>query len=259
MLLEGKVAVVAGVGPGLGREAALAMAREGADVVLTARTETVARETAAAVVALGRRAVVVTGDVSDEAHCHRVAETAEDELGRIDVLLYNAFSQGVPGPLLDADLDTWREAYDVNVLGAVALTRAVVPAMERRGDGRVIITNSMQAYKVVDGFGAYSVSKGALVVAMRTLAAELGPRGIRVNGIHPGLIMGDSVRGYFARLAEAEGVSPDEVYRRHAAESALRYIPDAAEMAGTVVFLASDLARPITGQSIGINAGAWFH
>jgi NAD(P)-dependent dehydrogenase (short-subunit alcohol dehydrogenase family) len=112
---------------------------------------------------------------------------------------------------------------------------------------------------VVPGFAAYSASKGALINVTRHLAVELGRQRIRVNCIHPGMIMGEPLRGFFAHLAEQQGTTAEQVHRSFADQTALGYLPDAAEMAGTVVFLASDLSKPITGQSIGINAGAWFH
>jgi NAD(P)-dependent dehydrogenase (short-subunit alcohol dehydrogenase family) len=91
----------------------------------------------------------------------------------------------------------------------------------------------------------------------KTLARELGPSGIRVNGVFPGYIWGPNVEWYFKHLAEERGVTPEEVYAEVASGNALHYIPDSAEIAGTVVFLASDLARPVTGQSINVSAGSW--
>jgi NAD(P)-dependent dehydrogenase (short-subunit alcohol dehydrogenase family) len=259
VLLKGKVAIVSGVGPGLGRESALAMAREGADLVLVARSTAVLDETRADIESLGRRAISVPADVADADACAAVGVAADEEFGRIDILLNNAFLAGPFSTIMDADLDDWRRVFDVNLLGSLNMTRAVVPIMHRQGEGRIIMTNSMQAYMIVDGYGAYASSKGALTVATRTLAAELGPSGIRVNGIYPGMIMGDNIRRYFATVAERRGCSVEEIERENASQAALRYIPTAEEMAGTVVYLASDLSRPVTGQSIGINAGTWYH
>ncbi len=121
------------------------------------------------------------------------------------------------------------------------------------------MVNSLQAWTVVPGFGSYAASKAALENITRGLAAELGPRGIRVNGSHPGMIMGDALKAFLEQQAEQQGCSYQQVHDRYASGAAMGYIPDAREMAGTVLYLASELARPITGQSIGINAGAWFH
>ena len=108
-------------------------------------------------------------------------------------------------------------------------------------------------------FGAYTISKAALESATRMLAVELGAYGIRVNGVHPGYIWGDSVRAYFEYLAAQRSVSPQDVYDEVAAETCLKYLPDAAQIAGSVLFFASELSDPVTGQSLGVNAGHWLH
>lgn len=259
MLLEGKVAVVSGVGPGMGRDVALAFAREGADVVLGGRTSAKLAEVAAEVEATGRRAVTAVCDVTDPEACRSLAGQASAELGGVDILLNNAFHGGRSGPVLDADLGTWHRTMEVNLFGAVHMTRAVVPLMEARGEGRIIMVNTMSTERIQAGFGAYAASKSALQSVTRTLARELGPMGIRVNGIHPGYIWGDSVERYFRHLAEGRGITAEEVYDEVAAETCLGYLPDASEVAGAAVFFASDLARAVTGQSLGVNAGHWFH
>jgi len=258
MLFEDKVAIVSGSGPGLGREVALALAREGADVVVAARrTEGVAK-VAAKVEALGRRALAVTCDVTDPDACLALAERAVTELGGIDVLVANAYHDGDFTPVLEADLDTWRTTLDVNLFGAVHMTRAVAPHMKAGGGGRIVMVNTMSTERVQPRFGIYSASKAALKSMTRTLARELGPDGIRVNGVHPGYIWGPSVQWYFEQQATERGVTPEEVYAEVAAETSLGYLPDAAEIAGVVLLLASDLARCVTGQALGANAGQWF-
>lgn len=259
MLLKGKVAVVSGVGPGMGREVALALAREGADVVLGGRTGSRLAKVAAEVEGCGRRALSVTCDVTDEGACRSLAERAAETLGGVDILVNNAFSDGDFSTVVEADLDAWRRTMEVNLFGALHMTRAVAPHMEARGEGRIVMVNTMSTERIQSGFGAYSASKNALKSVTRTLARELGPKGIRVNGIHPGYIWGSSVEWYFNHLADQRGVTFDEVYAEVADQTCLGYLPDAAEIAGTVVFLASDLARAVTGQSLGVNAGHWFH
>ncbi|MBT8461418.1 MAG: SDR family oxidoreductase, partial [Gemmatimonadetes bacterium] len=258
MLLEGKVALVAGVGPGLGAESALALAREGANLVLAARRPSLLEEIAAEIESMGRRVVRQPTDITDREACERLVAKACDVFGSIDVLMNNAFYQGEIGSVMETDLDDWRRVLDVNLLGALNMTRAVVPAMGEDG-GSIIMVNSLQAWTVVPGFGSYSASKGALENLTRTLAAELGPRGIRVNGIFPGLIMGEAAKLFLQQQADQRGTSYEQIHDEFASQAALRFIPDARDMAGTVLYLASELARPITGQSIGINAGAWFH
>lgn len=259
MLFDGKVAIVSGSGPGLGKEVALGLAREGADVVVAARRPDGVAKVAAKVEALGRRALPVTCDVTDPDACQAVAEQAVAELGGVDVLVANAYHDGDFSPVLDADLATWRTTLDVNLFGAVHMTRAVAPSMKERGGGRIVMVNTMSTERIQPGFGIYAASKAALKSITRTLAMELGPDGIRVNGVHPGYIWGPSVKWFFEQQATERGITPEEVYAEVADQTSLGYIPDAAEIAGAVLLLASDLGRCITGQALGANAGQWFH
>jgi NAD(P)-dependent dehydrogenase (short-subunit alcohol dehydrogenase family) len=257
-LLDGKVAVVAGAGPGLGREVALAFGREGATVVVAARTEERVAALAADVEAAGATARALRLDICDDASCRALAERVTDEFGGIDVLVNNAFHTGDFALFAEADLDSWRTTMDVNLFGTLRITQAALPALRARPDPRVILVNSMSAVRPQPRFGAYTASKGALAAVAKVLAVELGGEGIRVNGVHPGYIWGDDVAAYFRYLAAEKGITADEQYREVAGEAALRYLPDAAEIAGAVVFLASSLSRAMTGQALGVNGGHWF-
>jgi NAD(P)-dependent dehydrogenase (short-subunit alcohol dehydrogenase family) len=259
MLLDGKVGIVSGIGPGMGRDISLAFAREGADVALVGRTEAKLEAVAEEVRALGRRALPVVCDVADEAACGAAVDRVAAELGRVDVLVNNAFDGGDAALFLDADFDRWRQTIEVNLFGALAMTRAAVPHLEASGDGRVIMINTMSTQRIQKRWGAYAASKGALATVTKTLALELGEKGIRVNGVHPGYIYGDSVEWYFNHQAEKRGIAFQEVYDEVASETCLGYLPTSEEIAGTVVFFASPLARPVTGQMIGVNAGHWFN
>lgn len=244
MLLDGKVAVVSGVGAGLGRSIALALATQGADVVVAARRAGELDKVAAAVADLGRRAISVPCDITDAGQCQEAVQRTVDAMGHLDVLVNNAFHGGDARTLMDADLDDWRTTMEVNLFGTLSMTRAAVPALEASGDGRIIMVNTMSTQRVQPKFGAYAASKGALGTATRTLATELGPRRIRVNGIHPEYIFGESVEWYFTHLAEKRGTTFEEVYDEVAAETCLGYLPTPDEVAGAVVFFASPLARP---------------
>jgi len=259
VLLEGKVAIVSGSGPGMGRDISLALAREGADVVLAARTQSRLDDVAKEVEALGRRALPIVCDVTDEASCRSLTDQAAAELGRLDIVVNNAFDGGNAKTLMDSNLDDWRRTMDVNLYGTLEMTRAAVPHLAESGDGRVVMVNSMSTQRIQAKFGAYAASKGALATVTKTLAKELGPMGIRVNAIHPGYIYGDSVEWYFNHQAEKRGVPFQEVYDEVASETCLRYLPTSEEIAGTAVFFASDLAKPVTGQMIGVNCGHWFN
>lgn len=259
-LVDGKVALVSGIGPGMGRDIALLLAEHGASLALGARTvercEAVAAEAADA---SGAEGVAVRLDITDARSCEETVAAVVERFGRIDILVNNAFHDGDFSRFLDADFDSWRHTMDVNLWGTLQLTQLVARQMREQGDGgRVVMVNSMSAVRAQDRFGAYMASKAALAAATKSLAKELGRFGIRVNGVHPGYIWGDSVEQYFRYQAERRGITFEERYAETAAETALGYLPHSAEIAGAVLFLASDLAKPITGQGLHVNAGHWF-
>jgi NAD(P)-dependent dehydrogenase (short-subunit alcohol dehydrogenase family) len=257
-LLDGKVTLVSGAGPGLGRDVALACGREGATVVVAARTEDKVQELAAEVEAAGAPARGLRLDITDVADCRAGVDQIMQAYGRLDVLVNNAFDDGDRTPFLDADLDRWRRTTEVNLFGTLQLTQACAPQMVAQGDGRIVMVNSMSAVRIRPGWGAYTASKAGLAAVTKVLAAELGRHGVRVNGVHPGYIWGDSVERYFEYLAGRKGITPEEQYREVASETALGYLPHSSEIAEAVVFFASDMSKPITGQALGVNAGQWF-
>ena len=256
-LLEGKVALVSGIGPGMGRDISLLLATHGADLVLGARTVERCEEVAEEVRALGRRAEAVHLDITDAGSCEAAVATAVDSLGGLDVLVNNAFQDGNHKRFEDSDLDDWRRTMDVNLWGTLQMTRAAVPAMAARGGGHVVMINSMSAKRVEATYGAYATSKAALETASKALAIELGDRGIRVNSVHPGYIWGDKVEWYLGYLGKQRGISGQDVYDELADETCLKYLPHSSEIAGTVLFFASDLSKPVTGQSLLVNCGHW--
>ncbi len=256
-LLAGKTCVVSGVGPGLGRQAALLLARHGADLVLAARRRANLEEVASEVRALGTRAVVVPTDITDPEQCSRVMHEATDALGGVDVLVNNAFRFDVFQTFEDVDLGKWRKIMDTNLFGSLQMTRAALPAMRRRGGGSVVMVASMAARKPPELQGGYAISKGALLTATRVLAQELGPSGIRVNAVVPGWMLGPSVDIYVQMTSEGRGITREEVVAELAAPMPLGRVPSDAEVAGTVVFLASDLSSALTGQAVDANGGEY--
>lgn len=260
MLLEGKTAVIAGVGPGMGREIALLFARNGANLVLGARKTEKVDAVAAEAADLGAKAEVVRLDVTEPASCEAAVARATDTFGGLDVLVNNAFHQGDFTTFEESDPQRWRRVMDVNLWGTLQMTQTAVPALKAAtGGGRIVMINSMSAWRHEVRFGAYTISKAALESATRMMALELGEHGIRANSVHPGYIYGDSVKIYFEMQAEQRGITFQEVYDEVAAETCLKYLPTPKEIAGSVLFFASELSAPVTGQSLGVNAGHWMH
>ncbi|WP_181777478.1 SDR family oxidoreductase [Amycolatopsis pittospori] len=257
-LLQDKVVVVSGVGPGLGRSIAVRCAAAGADVVLAARTESRLAEVAKEVDALGRRAVTVPTDITDDVSAANLTEAALKAFGRVDALVNNAFAIPPIMDLADVDLDAVRAGFETNVLAALRLTRLFTASLAESG-GSVVMINSAVLRHSRRTFGAYKMAKSSLLALAQSLASELGPRGIRVNSVAPGYIWADSLKWYFAYLAKERGVTPEQVYAETAETIDLRRLPEPDEIADTVVFLASSLARCVTGQCLDVNAGEYHH
>src|SRR6516162_6500891 len=179
-LLSGTVVVVSGVGPGLGRSIALASAREGADLVLAARTGSRLDEVAKEVAALGQRAVAVPTDITDEGSAANLAQAALAAFGRVDTLVHNAFAIPPLTSLADADDGAIQAALATNVIAALRLTRLFTPALAASRGSVVMINSAVLRHSRV-GFGGYKMAKAALLALAQSLATELGPQGIRVN------------------------------------------------------------------------------
>ncbi len=255
MLLEERVVFVSGVGPGLGQELVRAAAREGAHVVLAARSDELTGKLADEVRAAGREALALRLDLTRADDCAAAAEATRARFGRVDALLHNAYQQGAFEPIAEVDLADWEPPWQVNVIGALRLTQALLPLLEASSAPSVIPIGSMIVRHPLATLGAYAASKGALLVAAQTLARELGPRGIRVNSVLPGYIRGPALDGYFAAQAAERGVEPALIEAEVAAEIALGRIPEGDEVADAVLLLASERARAVTGATLDVNGG----
>jgi NAD(P)-dependent dehydrogenase (short-subunit alcohol dehydrogenase family) len=257
-LLQGKVCIVSGVGPGLGRQAARALAAHGAHLVLAARRQASLDEVAAEVAEIGAKVIVVPTDITDAEQCTRLVARATEEFGGVDVLVNNAFRFDAFQSFEEVDLSIWRKIMDVNLFGSLQMTRAALPSMRQRGGGSVVIVASMVARQPQPAQGGYAISKGALLTATRVLAYELGPSGVRVNAVVPGWMAGPSVDIYVQMTSQGRGVPPQEVVNELNARVPLGHIPSDEEVAGSIVYLASDLSSAMTGQAIDTNGGEIF-
>lgn len=258
MLLSEKVVLISGVGPGLGQAVAMRTALAGADVVLAARTGSRLCEVAGKVSATGRRALVVPTDITDDAAAAALVRAAIDEFGKVDALVHNAFVMPPMRDLAKVDLDQVRASFETNVLAALRLTRLLAPALVA-ARGSVVMVNSAVLRHSRRTFGAYKMTKAALLALAQSLSTELGPQGVRVNSVAPGYIWADQLRAYFDHLAARRGVPARQVYDEVAATIDLRRLPEPDEIADAIVFLASDLARAVTGQCLDVNGGEFHH
>ena len=258
-LLKGRIVIVSGIGPGVGKEVAYACAREGADVVLAARTASALEEVARGIQKRRQKALCVPTDIAKPADCQRLVELAVKQFGRVDVLVNNAFLTHPWGPIESADFEAWKKILDVNLFGSLRLAQLVIPYMRRQGGGSIVMVNTMSMRIIEPNVGGYASSKGALMTATQTLAKEVGPDGIRVNSVVPGYIWSDKMEAHFKQLAEKQGRPYEEIHREVASKTALNHIPDSSEIADAVVFFASDLSRACTGQALDVNGGHYFH
>lgn len=257
-LLSGKVCVVSGVGPGLGRQAARALAAHGATLVLGARRQASLDEVLAEVEGLGARAIAVPTNINDADQCARLMASATEAFGGIDVLVNNAFRFDAFQSFEEVDLAIWRKIMDTNLFGSLQMTRAALPSMRERGGGSVVMVASMVARQPQPVQGGYAISKGALLTATRVLAYELGPSGVRVNAVVPGWMAGPSVDMYIQMTSDGRGVPKQEIVDELNARVPLGRIPSDEDVAGSVVYLASDLSSAMTGQAIDTNGGEIF-
>ncbi|HYL52780.1 MAG TPA: SDR family oxidoreductase [Acidimicrobiia bacterium] len=262
MLLDGKVVIVSGVGPGLGQANARALAREGATVVLAARNADYLTLVQTEIETAGGRAMAVPTNLVAPEQVQALVDRTIDTYGRIDGLVNNAFRMDVFQPFDQVDLAKWRKIFDVNVWGSLAITQACVPHLKKaaadRGDASIVFIISMSMRKIRPLEGGYSSSKAALQTAAKTMALELGPSGVRVNCVAPGFIGGPNVEVYMDWESEARGISRDDVRREIESNIPLGRIPPQDEIANSVVFFISPWSSVITGQTLDVNGGEFF-
>lgn len=222
MLLIGRVAVVAGVA-GIGRPVARAMAREGAALVLADPDETVLDTVKADVASRGAAVRTVSGELTDETSGDRLVQIALDAFGQLDVLVSNAGGPDGNARFAESDLEAWRQALDATLFASLQIARAAIVPMRAEHGGSIVFVNAGVVRAPTVGAGAAAASYGALLTASQVLARELGPSNIRVNSIVP---------------RPASDVAGDA---------------DGGAAADAVVFLASDLASVVTGQSLDVH------
>jgi NAD(P)-dependent dehydrogenase (short-subunit alcohol dehydrogenase family) len=255
-MLDGKVVVISGVGPALGTTLARQCAEAGADLILAARTVERLEDVAKQIGDLGRRAVAIGTDITDEAQVDNLVEESLEAYGKVDVLINNAFRVPSMKPLANTTFEHIRDAIELTVLGALRITQGFTPALAD-AKGAVVNVNSMVVRHSQAKYGAYKMAKSALLAMSQSLATELGEQGIRVNSVVPGYIWGDTLKGYFNHQAGKYGTTVEQIYDAAAVNSDLKRLPTEDEVASAIVFMASDLSSGITGQALDVNCGEY--
>jgi NAD(P)-dependent dehydrogenase (short-subunit alcohol dehydrogenase family) len=255
MRLKDRVCIITGGGRGLGRDMALAFAREGAHVVVSGTTEEALSATVAEIRAIGRRALAILADVSDEAAVKHLVEATLAEFGQIDVLVNNA---GIAGPTANATevaREDWDRTLAVNLTGAFLCAKHVLPVMAKRRQGKIINISSVAGHIGYALRSPYAVSKWGMIGLSQTLAQEWGSYNIQVNTISPGPVRGPRIEEVIRRRAEQMGQSIEEITRQYTSRLALERFVEPEHVASTAVFLASSESDSITGETILVSSG----
>ena len=255
MELQGNTAIVTGAGQGIGKAIALAFAKEGADLVLAARSQEKLEEVARECQALGRKALPLGADVSKKGQVQALVEAAIKNFGKIDILVNNAGIAGPNAPVTEVKEEEWDEVLDINLKGTFLCSQAVLKEMIPRRSGRIINMSALGGIRGYPRRSPYSVSKWGINGFTQTLAMEAGPYNIQVNALCPGPVRGERLLRVFQREADATGTTLEKILGSFEARSPLRKIVTEEEVAQLAVFLASERSNGITGQVINIMAG----
>ena len=244
--LSARTALITGGSRGIGRATADLLARAGARVAINyLRDERAANAAVREIRAAGGEAMALAGDVSEADQARQLVRDVVAAWGRLDIVVNNAgiWDEDVAGR---GDLAVWDRTYAINQRGAFLVTDAAVPHLERHG-GSIVFVSSTAGQRGEARHSAYAASKGALISYTKSLAAELGPRGIRVNAVAPGWVETDMAAPVLANAAERSAIERTIPIGR---------IASAADVAGPILFLVSDLARHVQGEILNVNGGS---
>lgn len=241
------VVLITGALTGIGRATALAFAREGATVVVSGRRDDAGQALAAELRALGGRAEYLHADVRHEAAVRSLVEQTVERFGRLDVAVNNAGTEGTLGPLTEQSEDNFRHTFEANVLGTLLAMKHEMRVMLRQGAGAIVNLSSVAGQVGIAGASVYAASKHAVEGLTRSAALEGAAAGVRVNAVAPGPVQTEMLdrftggsdaakQGFLASLPARRAGTPDEI-------------------AQTIVFLASDKARFLTGQCLAVDGG----
>lgn len=255
--LENKVALVTGAGRGIGRAISIALAQEGATLILTGRDLEALNETFRLIsdIEIAPTPLVCQMDLLDSEGITTCVQSALEIFGHIDILVNNSGVTGKSAPLWELTEAEWDEGMDTNLKGSFLVSKAVIPSMLERKSGSIIFIGSITGKRPLANRSVYAASKLGMVGMMRTLALELGRYGVRVNHISPGFVEGPRLDGVIAQVAKNENVSPEDMN-----EQWLEMVPTGKfispeNIAQGVLFFASDRSGGTTGEDLNISGG----
>src|ERR1700737_1268851 len=260
MLLAGKVAVITGGGRGIGRAIALKFAGEGAAVVVAARTESEIEAVAKEIRDAGGRTLAVPAGVAEEKHCEHLISASVAQFGHVDILVNDAGEYGPVKPVEEITAPEWDRVIAVHLRGAYLLTRLVLAGMYARGSGVILNISSLSA-KSAFGWGSpYAAAKAGMLGLTRVAAAEAARKGVRVNAICPGPVAETKMsKDLGETLAKRLGVTPEKQLASFLETVLQGRGQTADEIAAAALFLCSDHASAITGQSLNVDGGTAFY
>ena len=255
--LENKTAFVTGAGRGIGRAISIALAQEGAQLILTGRDLSALNETAQLIIDLkgGLTPHVSCMDVLDSTEIGQTVDSVLEMFGHIDVLVNNSGVTGKSAPLWELTESEWDECMDTNLKGAFLVSKAVIPSMIERSSGSIIFIGSITGKRPLVNRSVYAASKLGMVGMMRTLALELGRHGVRVNHISPGFVEGQRLDGVIAQVASRENVLPKEMNAKWQEMIPTGKFISPENIAQGVLFFASDRSGGTTGEDLNISGG----
>lgn len=244
--LNGKVALVTGASRGIGKAAAIGLAKAGADMAVASRKLPDLEKVAEEIRKMGRKSLAVAAHVGRMEEIHNLVTRVKEEFGRIDILVNNAATNPTMASALDVDERTWDSIMNLNLKGLFFLSQAVARVMKEKGGGKIINVSSIAGIRP-DLLPVYSISKAAVIMATKVMAQQWAQYNIRANAVAPGLTK--------TRFSEALWNNPD-ILKAAMSRTPMARVAEPEEMVGAILYLASDASTFVTGQVITIDGGA---
>ncbi len=251
MRLENKVAIITGIGAGIGQATAIRFAEEGARLVLADLDEQAAYRTTRTVEQMGGKAVAIRADISKEADAKAISDAAASAFGTIDILVNNA-AEFTAKSVENATLEDWQRVYGVNVFGTAMVSKYAIPYMKAKKQGSIVNVGSVSGVLAQKEFATYSSTKGAIIIMSKCMALDLAPFGIRVNTVCPGTIVTSASEREWTRV----GLTREQWCAKEGPRHILNRTGEVREVANVILFVASDEASFMTASELMVEGGS---